>query len=421
MRTTTAVALGAPLAPGGAAGARPRLTPGDRRAVAFLVVLPLLAFAVPAVVGHPVLLGDDLTQSEPLRILVGKDLRAGHLPLLDPYLWSGAPLLAGWNAGAAYPLTWLFAVLPATAAWTAGLVATWWVGGLSLYGFLRHLRLGATAAVLGAVSFVFSGAFLAQVVHVGLVEGMSWVPLQLLAISRIVLGGPRRARLRWAGVLGAAFGATMLAGEPRAIDDAAVVVAVYGAWRLARLGRAGLAPFGWIVAGLVAGVCLGAVQWLPGLEAVGGSQRAAASLSLFASGSLPDRWLALLVVPDLLGGSGSLRQPAFLPSYNLTEVAGYVGALPLVGGFALLARLRRGRRPPPWLVWDVLVVVGVVLALGINTPLGHLLARLPLYGAQRLQSRNVVVADLALAVLTGYVVDDLLGGAGGSPGAEPGA
>jgi hypothetical protein len=52
-----------------------------------------------------------------------------------------------------------------------------------------------------------------------------------------------------------------------------------------------------------------------------------------------------------------------------------------------------------------MTVVGVVLALGGNTPLGGLLAKVPFFGTQRLQSRNILVADLALAVLLAYWAD----------------
>ncbi len=77
--------------------ARPR--PGDAAAVALLIVLPILVYGIPALLGHPVLPGDDLTQNFPLRVLAGQEISRGHLPLFDPYIWSGAPLLAGWNAG----------------------------------------------------------------------------------------------------------------------------------------------------------------------------------------------------------------------------------------------------------------------------------------------------------------------------------
>jgi hypothetical protein len=116
------------------------------------------------------------------------------------------------------------------------------------------------------------------------------------------------------------------------------------------------------------------------------------------------RWLSLLAVPDVLGSSGSFGLPSFLPSYNLTEVTGYVGVLPLAAALGLLAFWRL-RRPPDYWIWHVLALVGILLALGGNTPLGHVLSRLPLYGAQRLQSRNIAVTDLALCVLLAVFVD----------------
>ena len=47
-------------------------------------------------------------------------------------------------------------------------------------------------------------------------------------------------------------------------------------------------------------------------------------------------------------------------------------------------------------------------ALGGNTPAGSLLVHLPLFGGLRLQSRNILVADLALAVLFAYWADQPL-------------
>jgi hypothetical protein len=381
-------------------------------AVALLTVLPVLAFGVPALFGHPVLPGDDLTQNFPLRVLAGQQIRAGHLPLFDPYLWSGTPLLASWNAAAAYPLTWLFAILPAVAAWTINLCVTSAVAGVGLFLFLRALRLATLPSLLGAFTFALAGAMSAQVTHFGLVAGLCWVPLQLLSVLRISEASQARARLTWTAVLAVACGLTVLAGEPRAIDDAFVIVVLYAAWRIMRLGRRadpsapGRAPAVLALsAGLVLGVCLGAVQLLPGLAAVATSQRAASSAALFNSGSLPVKWLALLLVPDLLGGSGSFGQPSFLPGYNLTEVTGYVGVLPLVAALALLGRLCWRARPPEYLIWHLVAIAGVLLALGGHTPLGHLLAHVPFFGHQRLQSRNIVITDLALAILLAYWAD----------------
>jgi hypothetical protein len=387
---------------------------GDLLAIAVLIALPVIIFGVPALLGHAVLPGDDLTQNFPLRVLAGREIRGGQLPLYNPYIWGGAPLLASWNAAAAYPLTFLFAVLPGTAAWTLNMIVTWAVAGLGTFFFLRALRLGSLPSLLGAVSFAFAGAMPAQVAHLGLVAGMSWVPVQLLGVLRLTEARGTASRLRWIAVLAGTFGLTILAGEPRAVADAGVVVVIYAAWRVARLGRssdraATSAAAGSVAAGLVLGICLGAVQWLPGLAVIGTSQRGASSVALFNSGSLPHRWLLLMLVPDLLGGSGSLGQPAFFANYNLAEVTGYVGILPLVAAAALLGRLRLRPRLPEWAIWHVIALVGFVLALGGNTPAGSLLAHLPLFGGLRLPSRNICVADLALAVLLAYWADQPLG------------
>src|SRR6202041_512812 len=185
--------------------------------------------------------------------------------------------------------------------------------------------------------------------HFGLVAGMSWVPVQLLCVLRLSQPRTMPSRLAWTGVLAGTFGLTILAGEPRAIDDAGLIVLLYAAWQIVRLGRRfGPAALS-VASGLALGACLGAVQWLAGLAVVRSSQRGASSVALFTSGSLPHRWLLLMLVPALLGGSGSFGQPAFFASYNLAEVTGYVGILPLVAALALLARVRLRPRPPEWL------------------------------------------------------------------------
>jgi len=392
-------------------GRERRRPSADLVAVVVLVVLPVLAYAVPAALGHPVLPGDDASQNYPMRVLVGRQLAAGHLPLLDLQIWSGTPLLAGWNAGAAYPLTWLFAVLPGQAAWAVNLCAVGWAAGLGLYGFLRANRLQPLAAGLGAGIFAYSGAMDAQVVHFGLVAGVSWVPLQLLGVLLLDRARDRRSFARASALLALSAALTLLAGEPRAIDVAVAITGPYVLWRLWRRrdepGRAAWLLAGVALAAVVAGL-LGAVQLLPGLHAVRESQRAAKTFNLFDSGSYPLPWLLLLLVPNLLGGSGSFGAPSFFASYNLTEVTGYVGLLPLVGAVALWGRVRRGRPWPEWVAFEWIAALGILLALGGSTPAWHLLIRIPLYGGQRLQSRNILVTDLALAVLLGFWIDGFL-------------
>ncbi len=399
------------------------------------IAFPAAIFGIPAMLGHPILNGDNLIQNYPLRVLSGKALAQGHLPLWDPFEWSGSPLLGGFNAGALYPFTYLFAFLPPMGAWVIGQIATYAISCIGVYCLCRTLRIGQNSSLLAAFVWGFMGTMAAQLVHFGLVAGVSWIPWALIALFKIAEGvgkmpsgqdAPRflvllRAQLGW--VLLAAFSVSMvvLAGEPRAISDAALVLGISTAW-LARRSLPNGLRLKFTYLSLTAGawaMALGAVQLLPGLVFLAGSQRSNASYALFSSGSLPVSWSILMLIPDFLGGTGSIGQPQFFGNYQFTEVTGYVGLLPLAAALALpvgaFARRKEVPHPensentpmpyPKYGLWLLITVVGLVLSWGGSTPFGHLLAGLPLYGGQRLQSRNLTLVDLGLIVMFAYWLD----------------
>src|SRR5215813_3094660 len=75
-----------------------------------LVGLPLLYF-LPAIINNLTLVpGDGLSQNLGVRVLIGQMIRNGHLPLWNPYIFAGTPLLASVYPGAIYPPNWIFAL-----------------------------------------------------------------------------------------------------------------------------------------------------------------------------------------------------------------------------------------------------------------------------------------------------------------------
>ncbi len=408
------------------------LTSTDGYAVVLFVVIPLVAFVLPALAGQPALNGDNLLQNFPLRALSGQLLGQGHLPLWNPYIWSGSPLLGGLNAGALYPFTLIFAVLPALAAWVINLLVPYWVAALGTYLLLRAFALRPTACLLGAATYAYGGAMTGQLVHLPIIQGIAWMPLVVLAQFRLAwaLFGtgptgvgrsptPRRSPWPWVLLLAASMGLILLTGEPRGIAEVEVVGAVVALWLTLRRYEAvvagaarRLAYLGLSALGALWAVAIGAIQLIPGWSFITASQRANESFSFFASGSLRPAWSVLLLVPDLFGGSGFLHQPTFFNSYNLPEVTGYVGLLPLAGALVLLTRAlgrRRDPRAPDWWLWLFLVALGILLTFGGYTVFGSLFSHIPLFGKTRLQSRNLGIVDLALAVLFACWVDRALG------------
>jgi hypothetical protein len=364
---------------------------------AILIGLPAAAFVLPDLFGgHLLITGDNLQQNYPLHVLAGSMYRQGELPFWDQYLFSGTPLLAGFNAGAFYPLLGLFAVLPDRVAWIATEVILFSLIAVGMYAFLRALRLSTMACLLAAATFSFSGVVLSQVNHVDMTEGFVSVPFMLLAVLHIVRDG----RWRWSVVLGIAFALVIFGGAPEAMLDEAFLVIAYGAlsagldrrswWRV--LSRGGM--------GAALALSLSAVQWLPGVAAISISQRSSLGVSFTGSGSFAPANSLLSLVPNLFGGYGFLGEAKFFSHYNLPEVGIYVGVLPMV---ALLSLWRPGwpsglpgreRR-----TWYIVGLIGLLLAFGANTPLEHLFNSIPLYGHQRLQSRNMIDVSVALCVL----------------------
>ena len=385
-----------------------RFSAGDRLAVAVLTTVAAGMAILPTAFGRPLMNGDNLEQNYPLRVLVGEIVRDGHAPLWNSFIWSGTPLLAGWNAGAAFPGTWLFAIIPDVWAWTINLLLVGLLGTIGVYVFLRRQAIGPTGAFIGSATFSFTGFMSGQSNHLGLVLGTSLLPFALIGVDEIA----RRLEDRPLGdvlapalVVSASGALVVLAGEPRAISSGAIVVGIYAlAWCWRSPARAGRLLLVLAAAGALA-LALSAVQWLPGIQFLRASERGGGGYPLFSIGSLKPSSGVFFLLPYLLGGYGNFGLPVFAGPLNLPELSFGIGILPLVAFVSMLpAALRRHSRLG---VWYVLAVVGVVLSLGTNTPVGHVLWHLPLFGGERLQNRNIVITDLALSVIMAYWADRL--------------
>jgi hypothetical protein len=205
-------------------------------------------------------------------------------------------------------------------------------------------------------------------------------------------------------VLAIAYATVILAGAPEAMLDEALLVLAYAVM------SAGLSRDRWwrvlsrCATAVALALSLAAIQWLPGLEAIRTSQRGFGYFA--ATGSYPTPFSIIALVPYINGGYGRLGESAFFSQYNLPEVGIYLGLLPLIALVTLLhPRWPSKLAPRDRLTWYVVGTFGYLLALGSNTPLEHLFNRIPLYGHQRLQSRNMIIVATALSVLFAGWVD----------------
>jgi len=371
--------------------------------VALLVLLLLWKILLT----NQILVGLDLfTYFYPYRAYVARTLGSGHLPLWNPYLFCGAPLLANPQSAVLYPLHWplLWLEPPKMIAWSMALHL--WLAGAFAYAYgRRSLQLRPFAAFGGALAFVGSGFLGGQAEQINQLNATAWLPLALLLLDEAGRCAGKR-RVRAITLLSVTVALQFLAGHTQAFYINMVALGLEAVrpglewaakWVRRRQIPSGCPPIcSLLIYGLAAllGLSLAAAQLLPTLEL--------SHLSL-RGGGLPYREaVSFSLRPRLL-------LLTLLPTFGTENLFGehiaYLGVLPL--GLALVGLLR-GRRHRRWGFLVCLTLAGLTLALGGYNPLYFALYRvLPGIALFRAPGRWLVLYTFGGAMLAGMGLQQL--------------
>jgi len=378
-----------------------------------LGVLPLLFWS--GLTAGRILVGVDLfTYFYPLRDAVSSALRAGRLPLWNPYLFLGVPLFANIQAGTLYPVNLLLVGLPAPYAINAFILFHLALAGLGAYMYARWRGLERPGAWTAGVLFALGGFLSAQAEHVNQLAVSALLPWMLWCLEHAMGVGGDEGPARWrpgswfalAGLLAAAF----LAGHTQswyiALFALALDAAGHAAWRAWRAGwRQGSGyAVKWLVGraaalGLAAGAALAlcAVQLLPTLEL--------SSLSIRGGGMSYREAVSFSLKPQLL-----VR--AFLPGYGEMVFSEYVAYIGWIGLALAVWGLLAGQSRATVRAGAGLALAGLFLAFGGYNPFYYILYRLvPGFNLFRAPARWLVLYALGAALLAGAGLDAWLAGA----------
>lgn len=375
----------------------------DAHCVIFLGVVTALVFRKALFTGgvilsHPVFL--DMThQFYPWRLFGFNLLRRGEIPLWNPYLFCGTPFVANWHSAIFYPFNLIFLIMPVHLALNWSIAFHFFLAGALTYAYVRYLLGDRLSALLSALAFTFSGAYIIQIFPGHVFNPLPWLPLSFLLAERAV----REKRMRCYVLGGIILALQVLAGHPQYMLYCFGALLLYFLFRggCACYDEKGIGPAGRIAAGIalliVAGFCLSAVQLLPSLEYARFSSRALlkgpASVREL---SLPPENLFTLVVP---GFWGDMQGARYWGRWLFWETCLYVGIAPLLLAVvgACVARRRHAY------FFAVLAVVSLLLALGAYSPLFEFLYyHVPGFNLFRGQAKFIALTAFSLSVLAGY-------------------
>lgn len=366
----------------------------------FLAGATLLFFWPVWVAGYrfPIGGGDLWGQIHPVWSYVAQWLRRGVIPLWHTGMMAGDPIVAEGQYGLFNPLNWPLFLLSPVPVWAVSLrgMATLWLAGLGMYGYLRHSpvwRLRTLAALIGALAYMFADPFVAHLGHPQFNDAMAWLPWSLWALDNAM----RRKRAMPLAAL--ALACLALSGHGQATLYAVLTIAGYALWQAfagglerapRRIGR--LALVGLLAAALTM------PAMLPGFERLPYTERANIPPTPGEYEFHLEMWRDFIT--PLFHGR---NRRTFWGPWQRVET-GSVGVVAL--GLAILGLLRRPRWRTAFL-W-VMGGLAVLLALGTQGPLYPLLSSLPLFDATWKTGRAIFVLSFVLAIAAAEGAERLL-------------
>jgi hypothetical protein len=382
------------------------------------LILPYLFFA-PGINIFKVAIapGDGMIQGIPTKIFTSQ------LQLWNPYVETGTfPLKdIGWQA-LYLPGILVMSIFPNVFGYNFLLFTHYSLAGFFTYLFLGKLNLRRTAAFIGGLTFMFCGFFTAHKGHHTMLMAASYFPIIFYFFESYISSRKNRYLL----ITGIMFGMSILAdytavpmyigmmlfpymvcsiiieriSPPTIIRDSKLFFGKF-LEKLFLIVKCSFLIFG-------VGLLIASVQVLPIIESLQYVTRQSVSYEFFASYSFPFTLTPILIFPYYFGMDTLFFNSKidYFGPWNLTELAGYMGILPLFfSGMGIVLYLKKSWRI---IFWGAAAFFATLLVLGDSTPFYQLMYHVPLYNMFRVPARNWLEVHFAVAILGGFFIDNII-------------
>ena len=394
----------------------------DWKAVALFAGMTFVFF-------HRILLGeawlweDMMYFSYPVRVFAATSMALGHLPLWNPYTFSGMPFLADIQTTVLYLPCVALALFVRDGGlnfyWLEAMVIAHYVlAGWGMYLLASSLDLKRAPALFAGVTYMLSGFMITHAIHQQIITMVAWFPLVTM-LFRVSL---TQARWRPAFLCALLLGHSTFAGYPQLSLYFHTFLFAYFLFLLlsAYRGRALFSRPAFVLAakaGMIVGLGLAvaAIQLLPTAELAELSQRAQITYEKSTEGSLAWSQLLTAFVPKLFGAAGAQASTYWGPGtyWYFWETCIYIGILPLM--LLALSALCVRRNPHAGFFWGVALLT-LLFALGNSFFLHKLvLDFVPGFSKFRNPARAGVFFSFAGSLLSAYALQAMMNGERNSP------
>jgi len=390
-----------------------------------IILAPIILFAPIIFAGKTLIWGTVSTQFIPWWDFAWDTLLQGQIPLWNPWVGMGAPMVANYQSAIFYPPYWILLLLYSLAgikwmSWGVTIVVVFHLilSGLGVAKLLEEIELKKLAQIVGGLAFSLSGYLVARASFLSINAAAAWLPWVLLYSLRLT---NKKGNAFWA--LTAVIALQLLAGHAQ---TAWYSILLGGIWILflnikkyiekSKLKNVWQSIYKYFLACILS-VGISAIQLVPTLEYLIQSQRSGeyGYAEAMTYSFWPWRFLTL-IVPNLFGNPAAGNYWGY---GNYWEDAVYIGLLPLLIAVGVVIRAFFVKREKDSkesttsyrelvIFLSGIVVVSFLLALGDNTNLFPFLYRnVPTFGIFQAPTRFSLWAEISLAILAGIGIDQL--------------
>ena len=354
------------------------------------------------------LITDSVRQQLPWRKLVIDALHQGQWPAWNPYAMTGLPLAANLQSAPLYIFNFLFFIFEFPTAWSILIWLQPLLAAVFMYLFLQEKKLSQPASLLGAISFAFSGFFIAWLEWGTVLHAALWLPLILLSIEKILSHLIKPKFLIWALIFIFSLVQSFFAGHLQVFFYVFLFSFGYLFYRVTPLGSAAhtargvtqhAAPLQKLFLFMLLYSCfiiLTLPQWRGTWQLIGQSARQIDQADWTKPGwFVPWRHLGQFFAPDFFGNPTTLN---YWGEWNYAEMVGFVGVIPL---FLALWAIAKGKA-------KFFTLSGlVVLSFALPTPWAKLIyqGQIPFLSTSQ-PTRLLFLVDFCLVILAAYGLEE---------------
>lgn len=340
---------------------------------------------------------DDIWIFYPQRTFTTSMLKNLDIPFWNPYSFSGNYHFGLSETAVFYPLNFLFLIFSQIDVWVFLIFIEPIIAGIGMYLFLKRIILNEKSAILGALSFAFSG-----IVIVRAVEGLSvghtliWMPYVFWGIESFF----KTKKIRFLWVILISLSLSILAGWFQFTFYIFIFAFLYSLFKLFFDSKESSFKF-LIITPFLALPLITLFHTIPALTVFLESPRSAIEGRLFSFQHLvPVIHIFTLIIPDFWGNPAVYN---YFGKSDYKDSIMFIGVIPMI--FSLIAILKQKSRK------ELFFLASIVISFifGVDNPISRLIVRssLPIFSSF-LPDRIFLVSTFSFSILSASGLDYIL-------------